>query len=101
MKDPKDNWLKREIEREKKISAWDLDEPNKVRINHEENCPREKLAVEHIKIHEGNIYSDEEKINTVRPSINYRSTQTQKALVLIPFFITILFMIIFFINLFL
>ena len=62
MKDPKDNWLKREIEREKRISAWDLDEPNKVRRSHEQNCPKEKLAVEHAKIHEGNIYSSEDEV---------------------------------------
>lgn len=101
MKDPKDNWLKREIEREKRISAWDLDEPNKVRRSHEQNCPKEKLAVEHAKIHEGNIYSSEDEVVINRPISNYGNAQVQKGLVFIPFFITILFMIIFFINLFL
>ena len=48
------DWLSKEIEREKKNSFWDLDEPNKIRKLHEENCSREKLRKEHLKVHEGN-----------------------------------------------
>lgn len=42
-----DDWLKKEIEREKRISAWDLDEGKKVRYEHEENCDAKSNAFEH------------------------------------------------------
>ena len=33
-----DDWLTREIERENRISAWDLDEGKSLRREHAENC---------------------------------------------------------------
>ncbi|MBR3251270.1 MAG: hypothetical protein IKF80_06140 [Erysipelotrichaceae bacterium] len=42
-----DDWLKKEIEREKRVSAWDFDEGHKVRYEHEENCDARNNAQEH------------------------------------------------------
>ncbi|MCR4855695.1 MAG: hypothetical protein K5908_05955 [Erysipelotrichaceae bacterium] len=46
-----DDWLAREIARESRISAWDLDEGKKVRAEHEENCDVRELAEEHHRRH--------------------------------------------------
>ena len=48
------DWLAEEIKYESKISAWDLDEPRMVRMQHEKDCPRKKVEKQHIKIHSGN-----------------------------------------------
>ena len=42
-----DDWLKREIEREKRVSAWDFDEGRRVRSEHEEECDARNNAFEH------------------------------------------------------
>lgn len=42
-----DDWLRKEIEREKRVSAWDFDEGHKVRYEHEENCDVKSNALEH------------------------------------------------------
>ncbi len=42
-----DDWLARELKREKQVSFWDLDEGKKVRQEHEENCEADDLAREH------------------------------------------------------
>ena len=42
-----DDWLRSEIEREKRVSAWDFDEGHKVRYEHEENCDSRSNAFEH------------------------------------------------------
>ena len=52
-----DDWLAKEIEREKKISAWDLDEGNSVRLEHEEDCERRQVADEHFRMHKARIKS--------------------------------------------
>lgn len=47
-----DDWLKKEIEREKRISAWDFDEGKKVRNEHELDCDVKANAMEHRFEHE-------------------------------------------------
>ncbi|MBO7698290.1 MAG: hypothetical protein J6S38_04545 [Erysipelotrichaceae bacterium] len=42
-----DDWLKKEIEREKRVSAWDFDEGRRVRSEHEEDCDVRNNAFEH------------------------------------------------------
>lgn len=86
MIDTEKNWLSEEIKRESRISAWDLDEPNKIRAMHETNCPRQKLAEEHIEVHEGQI----QKENFQEKPVNYSNHQQQK---LLSFIMTIIIMI--------
>jgi Flp pilus assembly protein TadB len=42
-----DDWLAREIRRESRISAWDMDGGKIVREEHEENCDAQRLRAEH------------------------------------------------------
>ena len=42
-----DDWLRKEIEREKRVSAWDFDEGRRVRNEHAENCDARDNALEH------------------------------------------------------
>ena len=42
-----DDWLAREIRRESRISAWDMDGGKIVREEHEENCDARNLAAQH------------------------------------------------------
>ena len=42
-----DNWLKEELKREERISAWDFDEGKEVRAEHALDCDARKLAGEH------------------------------------------------------
>ncbi|MBQ3295606.1 MAG: hypothetical protein IJH00_03880 [Erysipelotrichaceae bacterium] len=42
-----DDWLKKEIEREKRVSAWDFDEGKRVRNEHAEDCDARNNAFEH------------------------------------------------------
>ncbi|MBQ6335143.1 MAG: hypothetical protein IJI46_08760 [Erysipelotrichaceae bacterium] len=46
-----DDWLAKEIARESRISAWDLDEGKKLRQEHEENCDVREVADEHHQRH--------------------------------------------------
>ena len=46
-----DNWLQKEIERESRISAWDLDDGRKVREEHNENCDARDAAEFHEQRH--------------------------------------------------
>jgi len=46
-----DDWLAKEIARENRISAWDLDEGKKLRKEHEENCDARDNAEEHRIMH--------------------------------------------------
>lgn len=46
-----DDWLKKELERESRVSFWDLDEGKKVREEHAENCDAEELAESHHQKH--------------------------------------------------
>lgn len=91
MIDNKNDWLSKEIEREKKKSFWDLDEPNKVRSLHEENCPREKLEKEHQNDHEGN----EEEIEILNRIIHSddRLLRQKRIVNIIAWFFIILFLI--------
>lgn len=47
-----DDWLAREIARESRISAWDLDEGKELRRSHEENCDARKEAMKHHSFHQ-------------------------------------------------
>ncbi|MBQ6217156.1 MAG: hypothetical protein IJK53_07200 [Erysipelotrichaceae bacterium] len=51
-KNNEDDWLAKEIKRESRISAWDLDGARQVRLEHEENCDARTAAEEHHRIHE-------------------------------------------------
>ena len=42
-----DDWLLKEIEREKKVSAWDFDEGKRIREEHEEHCDVKEGAEMH------------------------------------------------------
>ena len=42
-----DDWLAREISRESRISAWDMDGGRILREEHEDNCDARKLRTEH------------------------------------------------------
>lgn len=57
-----DDWLKKEIEREKRVSAWDFDDGRKVRYEHEENCDARNNASEHEIRHSRRRPVDPEKI---------------------------------------
>ena len=46
-----DDWLKKELEREKRVSFWDLDEGKKLREEHAENCDVKELADSHHQKH--------------------------------------------------
>ena len=46
-----DDWLAKEIARENRISAWDLDEGKTVREEHERDCDARKNADEHHRRH--------------------------------------------------
>lgn len=50
-KNNQDDWLAKEIAREARISAWDLDEGKSLRKQHEENCDARQLADEHHGFH--------------------------------------------------
>lgn len=47
-----DDWLTREIERENRISAWDLDEGKSLRKEHAENCDARDNARQHERFHQ-------------------------------------------------
>lgn len=57
-----DDWLKKEIEREKRISAWDLDEGKKIRSEHEQDCDARNNAFEHEMRHSRRIPVDARRI---------------------------------------
>ena len=57
-----DDWLKREIEREKRVSAWDFDDGRRVRYEHEENCDARNNAFEHEVRHSRRRPVDPDKI---------------------------------------
>ena len=46
-----DDWLKKEIEREKRVSAWDFDEGRKIRNEHADDCDVRNNALEHMERH--------------------------------------------------
>ena len=46
-----DDWLAKEIAREKRVSAWDLDEGRKLRQEHEEDCEVKEVADRHHQRH--------------------------------------------------
>lgn len=46
-----DDWLIKELEREKRVSAWDFDEAQKTKNDHAENCDRELVADKHHQKH--------------------------------------------------
>lgn len=75
MLDENKDWLSQEIKYESKISAWDFDEPNKIKKAHEDNCPRENLANQHIKAHQGNERF--EKIETRLMNKNIKTSSMQ------------------------
>lgn len=80
MKENKDNWLEKELKREKSISAWDLDETSKVRAEHEENCERENNAKRHKELH----------------LLNDKIDESLKIISIIQFLIPIIFLILYF-----
>ena len=46
-----DDWLAKEIAREKAVSAWDMDDASKLRSEHEDDCDAKNLAREHTQVH--------------------------------------------------
>ena len=47
-----DDWLAKEIQRESRISAWDMDGRYFVQSEHEENCDLKQVSDFHVKAHE-------------------------------------------------
>ena len=56
-----DDWLAREIARESRISAWDLDEGKDLRRRHEENCDARNEAARHHYFHEATQHTVSER----------------------------------------
>lgn len=83
MFDEEKDWLSQELRYESRISAWDLDELNKVKKLHEDNCPREKLKNEHERVHEG-VQSEkviQSRVVKTNPVVNNRQSVQAKSLV--------------------
>lgn len=100
MIDSNRDWLAQELKYESRVSAWDLDEPNKVKRSHEENCPRKKVEREHIKLHEARK-QDYRALKTNTKVNNMESKQAKAYATVISFVFVLLFLIIMFIGLFL
>lgn len=100
MLDEEKDWLAQELKYESRISAWDLDEPNKIKRYHEENCPREKLAEEHKKVHDGNEKGSVIQARFIKSNIMQNSKQSMQAKRLANI-ISILFVIVFLLFIFL
>lgn len=99
MLDDEKDWLTQELKYESRISAWDLDEPNKIKRYHEENCPREKLAEEHIEIHAGNEKGSTIQARTIKSNImqnNKQSMQAKQIGNIISVLVVIIFLVIMF-----
>lgn len=90
MVDNENDWLSKEVERERKRSFWDLDEPNKIRKLHEENCSREKLRKEHLKVHEGNKKETKEYNTTSDDDIKQKKIINTIAWFFVVFFLLML-----------
>ena len=66
-----DDWLEKEIEREKRISAWDLDEGKELRQSHEENCDAREAANDHHVRHlRRSAYSAEKMERQMKGRVN-------------------------------
>lgn len=70
-----DDWLSREIARESRISAWDLDEGKDLRRRHEENCDARNEAVKHHAFHEAT-----QRTVTTRESDDKKGSNAAKAI---------------------
>ncbi|MBQ6478168.1 MAG: hypothetical protein IJI44_02235 [Erysipelotrichaceae bacterium] len=68
-----DDWLKEELERESKVSFWDLDEGKKLRNEHLEDCEVKELADSH---HRKHLRSQENNLQQVSRSIGNRRRTT-------------------------
>ncbi len=69
-----DDWLKKELEREKRVSFWDLDEGKKLRREHAEDCEVKELADSHHQKHLK--YQSEESLNQVSRGLGNRRRTT-------------------------
>ena len=67
----KDDWLEKELEREKRVSFWDLDEGKKLKEEHEENCDAEELAESHHRKHVR--YQSGDQLSQVSRSLGNRN----------------------------
>ena len=79
MIDQEKDWLSQELKYESKLSAWDLDEPYKVKKAHKDNCPRENLAKQHSQIHEGNESGKQIQSRTIKSSASLNNAQSKQA----------------------
>lgn len=96
MLDEEKDWLAQELKYESRISAWDLDEPNKIKRYHEDNCPREKLAEEHIRMHDGNEKGRTIQARTIKSNImqnSEQSTQAKRLANIISIFVVFMFLV--------
>ena len=69
-----DDWLKKELEREKRVSFWDLDEGKKLREEHAENCDVQELADSHHQKHLR--YQSEDSLKQVSRGLGSRNRTT-------------------------
>ena len=74
-----DDWLKKELEREKKVSFWDLDEGKKLREEHADNCDVQELADSHHQKHLR--YQSEDSLKQVSRGLGNRNRTTGKDVV--------------------
>ena len=69
-----DDWLKKELEREKRVSFWDLDEGKKLREEHAEDCDMKELADSHHQKHLK--YQSEDSLKQVSRGLGSRKRTT-------------------------
>ena len=69
-----DDWLKKELEREKRVSFWDLDEGKKLREEHAEDCDVKELADSHHQKHLK--YQSEDSLKQVSRGLGSRKRTT-------------------------
>ena len=74
-----DDWLKKELEREKRVSFWDLDEGKKLREEHADNCDVQELADSHHQKHLR--YQSEDSLKQVSRGLGNRNRITGKDVV--------------------
>ena len=74
-----DDWLKKELEREKRVSFWDLDEGKKLREEHADNCDVKELADSHHQKHLR--YQSEDSLKQVSRGLGNRNRTTGKDVV--------------------
>ena len=91
-----DDWLAKERKYEATVSAWDLDEAKKLRIEHEEDCEAREIKERHASRHQA--YNDQfVNLNDLSKSKTEKTTisKTASTIVWLVFLIPLLFFVVF------